>query len=56
MKSLHEFLTMGGFAAYVWPAYALAAIVMFANAIQPHLRLKRKLAELKRRVGGGGHS
>lgn len=53
MKSLHEFLTMGGYAAYVWPAYTVAALVMLANAIQPSLRLKRKLSELKRQTRGG---
>ncbi|HEV2321403.1 MAG TPA: heme exporter protein CcmD [Gammaproteobacteria bacterium] len=53
MKSLHEFLTMGGYAAYVWPAYGVTAVVMLVNAFQPGLRLKRRLAELKRRDGKG---
>lgn len=53
MKSMHEFLTMGGYAAYVWPAYGVAAVVMLVNAFQPGLRLKRRLAELRRRAGGG---
>ncbi|HEU5397822.1 MAG TPA: heme exporter protein CcmD [Gammaproteobacteria bacterium] len=53
MKSLHEFLTMGGYAAYVWPAYGVTAVVMLVNALQPGLRLKRRLAELKRRAGEG---
>ena len=53
MKSLHEFLTMGGYAAYVWPAYAVAAVVMIANAVLPSGRLKRLKAEIRRRKGGG---
>lgn len=53
MKSFHEFLTMGGYAAYVWPAYGVAAAVMLVNAFQPALRLKRRLAELKRRERAG---
>ena len=28
VDSLHEFLAMGGFAVFVWPAYALVAVVM----------------------------
>lgn len=47
MKSLHEFLTMGGYAAYVWPAYGVAAVVLLVNALGPSLRLKRRLAELR---------
>ena len=53
MKSLHEFLTMGGYAAYVWPAYAVAAVVMIANAVAPGRRLKRIKAEIRRRKQGG---
>jgi heme exporter protein D len=52
MKSLHEFLTMGGYAGYVWPAYAIAAVVMIANAVSPGDRLKRIKAEIRRRRGG----
>jgi heme exporter protein CcmD len=26
--NLHEFLTMGGYAAYVWPAFGVAAVFM----------------------------
>ena len=55
MKSLHEFLTMGGYAAYVWPAYGVAAVVLLVNALLPGLRLKRRLAELKDRGGRGVH-
>ena len=52
MKSLHEFLTMGGYAAYVWPAYAVAGVVMIANAVSPSGRLRRLKAEIRRRQGG----
>lgn len=51
MKSLHEFLTMGGYAIYVWPAYAITAAVMVVNAWLPGRRLKKMLDELKRRDG-----
>ena len=49
MSSLQEFLTMGGYAVYVWPAYGLAALVMAVNAVVPARRLRAKLAELHRR-------
>ncbi|HEV7164405.1 MAG: heme exporter protein CcmD [Gammaproteobacteria bacterium] len=53
MSSWHEFLTMGGYAAYVWPAYGIAALVLSVNAVLPGRRLRRQLAELKRKRGGG---
>jgi len=56
MKSLHEFLIMGGYAAYVWPAYGVTAVVMLVNALLPSLRLRRRIAELKRRADGGERS
>jgi heme exporter protein D len=49
MKSLHELLTMGGYAAYVWPAYGIAVIVVAINAIAPSLRLRKLKAEIKAR-------
>ena len=53
MKSWDEFLTMGGYAAYVWPAYGVAALVLLWNAILPARRLRRQLRGLRqRRVGG----
>jgi heme exporter protein D len=52
MKSWHEFLLMGGYAAYVWPAYALAAVVLVLNAVLPLRRLRRQRADLQRRWEG----
>ena len=52
MNSLHEFLTMGGYAPYVWPAYAVAAVVMIANVVLPLVRLKRIRSEIRRRRSG----
>jgi heme exporter protein D len=49
MQSLHEFLGMGGYAAYVWPAYVVAAVVVAVNAISPSLRLKKLKAEIRAR-------
>jgi heme exporter protein D len=55
MKSMQEFLQMGGYAIYVWPAYAMAAVVMVANIVQPNRRLKRLLVELRQTTTRGRH-
>lgn len=52
MNSLQEFLNMGGYAVYVWPAYGIAALVLIINAVQPVRRLHHKLAWLRRRGRG----
>ena len=52
MSSWHEFLSMGGYGAYVWPAYGIAALVVAANALAPGRRLKRLKTELRRRGAG----
>ena len=38
---IHEFLEMGGYAAYVWPAYGLTLIVLVLNVVIPWQREKR---------------
>lgn len=53
MSSLHEFLTMGGYAVYVWPAYGIVAIVLIANIVIARRRHQRALAALQRRVDLG---
>ncbi len=45
--SLHQFLHMGGYAAYVWPAYAITFFVLIVNVIIPIVR-KRKLSRHKK--------
>jgi heme exporter protein D len=30
MEALSEFLSMGGHAAFIWPAYGVAVVVLFA--------------------------
>ncbi|MDE2461677.1 MAG: heme exporter protein CcmD [Gammaproteobacteria bacterium] len=50
MSSWHEFLTMGGYAAYVWPAYGVALVVMVLNAVLPARRQRALLKELARRA------
>ena len=33
MEALNEFLAMGGYAAFVWPAYGLTAVVMIGIVV-----------------------
>ena len=40
-KNLHDFLTMGGYAAYVWSAYAVTLVVMVANIFSSKRRARR---------------
>ncbi|GGY18539.1 hypothetical protein GCM10008098_08190 [Rhodanobacter panaciterrae] len=44
------FFRMGGYAIYVWPAYALFFIVLIADTIAPRLRRRRVLRELRARL------
>ncbi|MGH8377535.1 MAG: heme exporter protein CcmD [Gammaproteobacteria bacterium] len=50
MSSWHEFLTMGGYAEYVWPAYGIVLIVLLVNAIWPGHQQRALLKQLCRRV------
>lgn len=48
---MSEFLHMGGYAVYVWPAYGITAVVLAANLWLPlrrHRRLQRALARERR--------
>lgn len=47
---MKAFLAMGGYAAYVWPAYAVFFAVLLADAIAPRLRRGRILRELRARL------
>jgi len=51
-----EFLAMGGYAAYVWPAFGFAAVVLLALALQSWRAARRRadeLEELRRLVRPG---
>lgn len=41
-SSFHDFISMGGYAMYVWPAFSLVILVLLINVIVP-MRLQRKL-------------
>lgn len=42
-----DFFAMGGYAAYVWPAYALAALVMVGILVASIRELRSREATLK---------
>ncbi|HEY7689417.1 MAG TPA: heme exporter protein CcmD [Dongiaceae bacterium] len=48
MSSLSDFLAMGGYAGFVWPAYAIAAAVLI-GVLAVSWRQLRQARELLRR-------
>jgi heme exporter protein D len=44
--SLAEFLAMGGYGAFVWPAFAAAAAVLIGLGLDSHRRLRAAKADL----------
>lgn len=40
MDALAAFFHMGGYAAYIWPAFGLAAVVLIGFAVQSRRALK----------------
>ena len=50
MSPLQTFFAMGGYAVYVWPAYAVFFVVLIVDTIAPRLRRRRVLRELRARL------
>ncbi|HJS21342.1 MAG TPA: heme exporter protein CcmD [Steroidobacteraceae bacterium] len=50
--SLAEFVNMGGYAAFVWPAYAVALVVLVGNVVAARASHRRAVAEARRRAQG----
>jgi heme exporter protein D len=48
--SLQSFLAMGGYAAYVWPAYGVFLLVLLIDWLAPQFRRRRLLRELRGRM------
>jgi len=51
---MREFLDMGGYAAFVWPAYAVTFAVIFLNVYWARRALARSLAAARLRSASGG--
>jgi heme exporter protein D len=45
-----EFFSMGGYAGYIWPSYAVFFIVLAIDALAPRAQRKRVLAEIRGRL------
>jgi len=45
--SWQAFLAMGGYAAYVWPAYAVFLAVLLGDSLVPTLHRRRIVRELR---------
>jgi heme exporter protein D len=51
MQRMLDYLAMGGYAAFVWPAYVLAAVILgglFWQSRQGYRRRQRELERLQR--------
>ena len=51
MSAILDFLAMGGYARFVWPAYGVAFLVllwMLVDSVGSYRRTGRELAELER--------
>jgi heme exporter protein D len=48
--SLSTFFAMGGYAAYVWPAYGVFFLVLLIDWLAPQFRRRRLLRELRGRM------
>jgi heme exporter protein D len=46
MESLRDFISMGGYAAYVWPAYIFAAAILAGMIVSSWQSARRREAEL----------
>lgn len=49
-----SFFEMGGYAAYVWPAFGIGALVLIALLVLSLQRLKSREAELRQLEAAGG--
>jgi len=48
--SILRFLAMGGYAVYVWPCYALTALVVGLNLVSARRSLRSAQREARRRI------
>jgi heme exporter protein D len=47
---MSDFFGMGGYGAYVWPAYLVFFVVLLFDAVSPFLQRRRALRELQARL------
>lgn len=44
---MSEFLSMGGYGAYVWSSYGIVFVVLAANAVWPYVQLRAVKQRIK---------
>lgn len=47
MNSFGQWLSMGGYAQYVWPAYGIVGSVLLFHVVGIKLQKKRRLSQLR---------
>ena len=52
--NIAEFIDMGGYAAFVWPAYAVALAVLIGNLVAARASHRRAVSKRARRAGEMG--
>ena len=52
MSALGEYLSMGGYARFIWPAYGVTLLVLVALILDTLARVRRRRAELARLESG----
>ncbi len=60
MDAITDFLSMGGYGAYIWPAFAVTAVILIAMLVSSVRELRARETELKalqrgRTESGEGH-
>ena len=53
---VQEFLYMGGYYPFVWPAYGLALLVLVITIVAPRLRERRILRRIAKREAAARRS
>jgi heme exporter protein CcmD len=53
---MKEFLDMGGYAAFVWPSYAVTFAVVILNIVWARRALARARTEARRRLSTRGQT
>ena len=56
MNGLMEYLDMGGYARYVWPAYIIVLVAIGSNVVMARRALKRARETAARRLAVKGTS
>jgi heme exporter protein CcmD len=51
---MRHFLDMGGYAAFVWPAYAVTLVVIVLNIVWARRALARSRTDARRRLSTHG--